>query len=67
LTLRAEEAIEEVVAVDAYSSGASEADASMVLLGAGIAAARPRALLVTSERLLALLGLVAASSNTKHL
>jgi acetolactate synthase-1/2/3 large subunit len=67
LTLSAEEAVEDVVMGGADPSGAPETEGPLVLLDAGIAAARLRALLVSSERPLVLLGLGAASTNTKYL
>ena len=67
LTVSADEAIEEVAAGDGYLPRPAEADGSLVLVDAGIAAARLRELLVSAERPLVLLGLGAASSNTRHL
>jgi len=67
LTLSADEAIEEVVAAGASLPRPAEANGSLVLLDAGVAAARLRELLMTAERPLVLLGLGAASSNAEQL
>jgi acetolactate synthase I/II/III large subunit len=66
LTLSADEAVEEPAGDDSSAAAPGAAD-SMALLDARIAAARLRALLVSSERPLVLLGLGAASGNAMEI